>query len=186
MNDTELDLMLDTWEAPAPPPSLREDLRARFPEVERRRFPRPLRWVLAIAIASAMLVIGMEQSGESVWGSRLIQHVNHLYAHFMEALEVRRASSIRDQIQQSAPKVYVNGQLAAPLEYGHAATMYVHVPGDGVYSFISYTPGLNGWVEAGRIHGNVVDFRAGSSQVRIECNQPIVDSDRPVFARRLP
>jgi hypothetical protein len=43
-----------------------------------------------------------------------------------------------------------------------------------------------GWVEAGRIHGNVIEFQAGSKQVRIECDRPIVDSDRPVFVMRRP
>jgi len=33
-------------------------------------------------------------------------------------------------------------------------------------------------------NGNVIEFRTGGKQVRIECNKPIVDSDRPVFAIR--
>jgi hypothetical protein len=71
--------------------------------------------------------------------------------------------------------------------------MDVQVPGEGVYSIISYPMrshradgGLTGWVEAGRIHGNVIEFQAGGAQVRIECDKPIVDSDRPVFALRRP
>ena len=61
MNDTELDRLLDTWEAPAPLPSLREGVRGRFPRAEPRRF-RPLGWMLAIVVASAALAIGTGQS----------------------------------------------------------------------------------------------------------------------------
>jgi len=57
------------------------------------------------------------------------------------------------------------------------------VPGEGVYSIISI-PGLTGWVEAGHIHGNVIEFQAGGKQVRIECNRLLVDSDPPVFTKR--
>lgn len=57
MNDAELDRLLDMWQPPEPPPSLREGLLARFPRGERRQFVRPLRWVLAIAIASIALAL---------------------------------------------------------------------------------------------------------------------------------
>jgi hypothetical protein len=196
MNDTELDRLLNTWEAPAPPRSLREDLRARFPRAERRRLARPLGWVLAIAVLSATLAIGMEQSGANPWDfrfTRTLNHFKHLYQGLMEVFEPRIATSIVAQIRQSDPKVYVDGQLAAPLEYGNAATMNVQVPGDGVYAIISYRMSshradgeLTGWVEAGHIHNNVIEFQAGSKQVRIVCNQQIVSSDRPIFAMRRP
>jgi hypothetical protein len=186
MNDTELDRLLYAWEAPVPPPSLREGLRARFPRPEQRRFARPLRWVLVIAVASATLAIGMEQSGENPWDFRLVRVLNRLYEGAVEGFEAWRATSIVAQIRHSEPKVYVDGQLVAPLEYGPAARMDVQVPGEGVYSIISYPGGLTGWVEAGHIHGSVIEFRAGSKQVRIDCNKPIVDSDRPVFAMRRP
>jgi hypothetical protein len=193
MKDTELDRLLDAWEAPAPPPSLREGLRGRVPPAERWRFARPLGWVLVIAVASAALAIGMEQSGANPWDSRLVRVLNRLYKGFMGGVEAWRATNIVAQIQQSEPKVYVNGQLVAPLQYGPAATMDVQVPGEGVYSITLYPMrshradgGLTGWVEAGHIHGNVIEFQAGSKQVRIECSKPIVDSDRPVFAMRRP
>ena len=87
----------------------------------------------------------------------------------------------------------MDGLLVAPLEYGPAASMNVQVPEDGVYVITSYPMpshrvdgGLTGWVEAGHIHGNVIEFQAGSKQVRVECNKPIVDSDRPVFVLRRP
>lgn len=138
MNDTELDRLLDVWKAPAPPPSLREGLRERFPRPERRRFSRRLRWVWVIAFASATLAIGMEQSGENFWDYRIVRVLNWLYEGFFEGFEARLATSRVARIRQSEPKVDVEGQLAAPLEYGPAARMDVHVPGDGVYSIISY------------------------------------------------
>jgi hypothetical protein len=197
MNDTELDRLLDTWEPLAPPPSLREGVRARFPRAEPRRFARPLGWalvfVVVFVVASAALAIGMEQSETNPWDFRLVSVVNRFYQHLAGAFETYRATYIRDQIRQSQPKVYLNGQLGAPLQYGPAASMDVQVPGDGVYSISSYPMRRHradgeptGWVEAGRIHGNVIEFQAGSNQVRIECDKPIVDSDRPVFAMRRP
>ena len=80
------------------------------------------------------------------------------------------------RIRQSDPRVYADGQLLPPLEYGHAATMVVRVPGEGVYSIISYPGGLTGWVEAGHIHGSVIEFKAGSRQIRIEYNKSVVGS----------
>jgi len=193
MNDTELDRLLDTWEAPEPPPSLREGLRWRFPRAEQRRFAGPLGWVLVLAVASAVMAIGMEQSEANPWDFQLVRVLNRFYEGFMEAFEARRATNTVAQIRQSQPKVYVNGQLVAPLQYGPAATMDVQVPGEGLYSIISYPMRSHradgeptGWVEAGHIHGNVIEFQAGSKKVRIECNKPIVDSDRPVFAMRRP
>jgi hypothetical protein len=149
--------------------------------------------MLVIAVASVTLAVGMGQSGENPWDIRVVRVLNQLYENSLEGLEAWQATSIVAQVRQSEPKVYVDGQLVAPLKYGHAASMDVQVPGDGVYSIISYPipshradGGLTGWVEAGQIHGNVIEFRAGSKQVRIECNKPIVDSDRPVFAMHRP
>jgi len=194
MNDTELDRLLDTWEAPAPPPSLREGVRGRFPGAEPRRFARPLGWalvsVVVFVVVSAALATGMEQSETNPWDFQLVSVLNRFYQHLVGAFETHRATYLRDQIRQSQPKVYVNGQLGPPLQYGTAASMDVQVPGEGVYSIVSYPmPShradgeLTGWVEAGRIHGNVIEFQAGSNRVRIECDKPIVDS-RPVFAMR--
>ncbi|HEY2014134.1 MAG TPA: hypothetical protein VGH38_11580 [Bryobacteraceae bacterium] len=186
MNDNELDRLLDTWEAPAPPSSLRKGLRAQFPRPERRRFARPLGWVLVIAVASATLAIGLEQSGENPGDFRIVRVLNRLYENLMEGLETRRLPIIVAHIRQSEPKVYVDGELAGQLEYGPAATMNVQVPGEGLYSITLYRGGLTGWTEAGHLHGNAIEFRAGAKQVRIECNRPIADSDRPVFAMRRP
>lgn len=193
MNETELDQLLDSWAAPAPPLSLREGLRERFPRVERRRFFRPLGWALAVVVALVTLSIGMGQSSEGGWDSRLVNILNQLYEHFLDGIKAWQSIGIVRQVRESDPKVYVDGLVAAPLEYGPGASMKVQVPGDGEYVIMTYpmpshqADGVpTGWVEAGHIHANVIEFQAGSKQVRIECNKPIVDSDRPVFALRRP
>ena len=64
MNDTELDQLLDQWKAPAPPPALRRDLRAAFPQRQRRRlFGIPLRWIAAFAAAAGVVAIGTDFDG---------------------------------------------------------------------------------------------------------------------------
>jgi hypothetical protein len=188
MNDTELDRLLVSWKAPTPPPSLREGIRARFPRAERWGSVRPLRWVLAMVIACVALAFGMAQGSEHSWHSAIGDFINQAYESFLEGIEVRQATGILAKIRQSEPRVYVDGQLVAPLEYGPADGMDVQVPGEGVYAIIIYRLAhseMTGWVRAGNIHGSVIEFQAGGKQVRIECNKPIVDSDRPVFARRL-
>jgi hypothetical protein len=56
MNDTELDQILDTWTAPPPPPSLRQNLRAAGRQF---RAPRPKKhmFVAAILAAAALLLV---------------------------------------------------------------------------------------------------------------------------------
>jgi hypothetical protein len=189
MNDTELDRLLDSWKAPAPPPSLREDLRARFPRAERWGFARPMRWGLATVVACVALAFGMAQSSDQSWGSGIRDFMNQVYERLREGIEVRQAASILAQIRQSDPKVYVDGRLVAPLEYGPADSMNVEVPGEGVYSIIVYRLAhleTSGWVQAGIIHGSMIEFQVGGKQVRIECNKPIVNSDHPVFAMLRP
>lgn len=187
MNDTELDRLLNAWEAPAPPPSLRKGLKARFPRGERRRFVRPMKWVLAAAVVCATLAIGLGQGGAERWDFHFVRALNRLYEGLVQGLEARRAVGIVARIRQSAPKVYVDGQLAAPLEFAAASRMDVQVPGEGVYSVLLFHPaGLTGWDEAGRMHDHVIEFQAHGRQVRIECDQAIVDSEEPVFVRRRP
>jgi hypothetical protein len=184
MKDSELDRLLDSWQAPTPPRSLKDGLQKRLPLLPARSFTRPLRWAMLIAVGSVTLAIGMEQSGGNALNSRLVRVVNQVYENLLAGFEAWRASSLVAHIRQSSPQVYVDGQLAGSLEYGPAATMNVRVPDEGLYSIISYSRGLTGWVEAGRIHANMIEFRAGARQVRIECDRPIVASDLPVFVRR--
>jgi len=185
MNDAELDGLLDAWEAPAPPPSLRDGLRARFPRRERRKRGRALAWVLAVAALTGTLAIGMEQAGDSPWDFHLAQALDRFFNGLKQEYAIRRVSAIVSQIRRSDPKVYIDGQPAEAVEFGPATRMDVRVPGDGVYSIILLN-GLSGWTRAGRVHGNTIEFRAGDRQVRIECSQTILNGDRPVFVRRRP
>ncbi len=190
MNDTELDRLLNTWEAPAPPHSLRDRLRARFPRAERTGFGWPLKWAL-VGLCSLGLTIAVAQTGES-HGDALLRAVHMHIRGLMMMVDAHRATFMRNAIRESQPRVYVDGQLAAPLEYGNSSSLLVQVPGDGVYGVllfdISWTPSGQGmgFVEAGSVHGSVIEFQAGGKQVRIECNQSVVDGERPVWVRRQP
>jgi hypothetical protein len=200
MNDNELDRLLDLWEAPPPRRSLRDGLQARFPRSDRRGFASPLRWALAILLASVALVVALAgavaiaQSSYTLSDLPVVRTLNGLYQNFLEARQAGRAKSIVTRIAESEPQVFVDGRSVAPLEFGPAATMNVQIPGEGVYSITSYPVAERrtadgrptGWVEAGHIHGKVIEFRAAGKQVRIECNKPIVDGDRPVFAIHRP
>jgi hypothetical protein len=192
VNDTELDRSLNTWSAPAPPESMRQRLRARFPRAERPGFARPLKWAL-VGLCSLGLTIAIAQTGES-HGDVVMRHLIFLYKHLVFPLEAHRAGFIREAIRQSQPKVYVDGQLAAALDYRGGESLWVQVPGgEGLYYVVLlFNPDLEpsgqltGFVEAGSSHGNVIEFQADGRQVRIECNRSIVDGERPVWVRRQP
>ena len=198
MNDTELDQLLDAWQVPTPRPSLRDGVRERFPHRERLGLVRPLRWAAAILlVCAALAVVTMAvgeaaQSGDSYADSPIVRFINHVYENFLLAREVRGVESLMAKIKESDPQVYVDGRLIGPPEYGPAKTINVQVPDEGLYSMslFRYMRLLNavgrptGWNQAGHIHDNVIEFQAGSKQVRIECNKAVVDEDRPVFAMR--
>ncbi len=193
MNDTDLNRLLDTWQSPTPPRSLRIGLQARFPRAERQRFGWPPRWVLVAITALVLLTIGIQRSAANPGDFQLPRFLNHIYESLLQGFEIHRATGIVAQIRQSDPKVFVEGQMVEPLQYGPAATMDVQVPGEGVYSIISYPMpahradgGPTGWVQAGSIHENKIEFQAGSKWVRIECNKRIADSDHSVFAMYRP
>jgi len=182
MNDKELDQLLDCWEAPPSPRSLRDGLRARFPRAERRRIAHPLRWLLVAGAASVALAVGMEQTGASPWDFRIGQTFQGWYEAFKSGVEFHHAAYIVGMIRNSDPKVYIDGKLAGSVEFKHATRMDVDVPGEGVFS-VMLVRGLDGFTEDGTIHGNMIEFQAGSKQVRIECNSPVVHSERPVSVR---
>jgi hypothetical protein len=139
--------------------------------------------------------MGVEQTRDTQPGI-LLEIVNQArgawFEYFLRPREAARAARIVAKIRQSKPKVYVNGKLAGPLEYGAADSMKVHLP-DGVYSLMLYPyiaqENADGqpirWSEAGHIHGKLIEFQAGSQGVRIECDGVLVDRDRGVFIRRL-
>lgn len=157
---------------------------ARFPRAEPPRIARRLFWTLAGVAASLTLVIGLSKAADDSSDFSLASLFEHVYDHIMDAVDAHQTVAIVARVQQSQPKVFVDGQPAPPLEYGRTRTIIVDVPGDGAYSIISLHRKPSGWIEAGRIHGNAIEFQAGSKQVRIECTQPITDSDRAVFIRR--
>lgn len=194
MNDTELDRLLDTWDAPAPAESMRQRLRARFPRTNRLRFTRPLKWVV-VGLCSLGLTIAIAQTGES-HRDVVMNAVSHVYMGVVMMVDSHRAVFIRDAIRQSEPRVYVDGQPGATLEYRGGASVVVKVPGDGVYAavFVRYldhfTQSPSGtrvpYVAAGRVHDNVVEFQADGKQFRVECNRPIIEGELPVFVKHLP
>ena len=186
MNETELDQLLNTWEAPMPPRTLRSNLRDRFPRAERRWFGRPLRWVLVGVVACATLAVGMEQSSGSSSLDFLFMPIRRLVTGVIEGIAIRQAAAIRNQIRDADPKVFVDGQPAGSITYKGGATMWIEVPGDGTFVIAMYPPHQGGWVEAGRLHDRVLEFQAGSKQVRIECNKSVVDADHAVYAIHLP
>jgi hypothetical protein len=68
MNDTELDQILDTWQSPAPSPSLRRTTLAAMPPRSRRKLLGvPLRWAIAGTLAFGGFAVGT-----SIWGEPVI------------------------------------------------------------------------------------------------------------------
>ena len=195
MNDSDLDHLLDSWKAPAAPRSMRKGLRGRLPRPEWHVLPRPLIWLLVALLGSVVLAMSMTQARDTHSGI-LLEIVNQArgawFEYFVQPREAERAGRIVAKIRQSGPRVYVNGKLAGPLEYGAADSMRVHLP-DGVYSLMLYPyigqENADGqptsWSEAGHIHGKLIEFQAGSQRVRIECDEALVERDRGVFIRRL-
>lgn len=191
MNDMELDRLLDTWKAPAPARSLRNSLRGQFPRAE-RLVARPRFWALVALAGSLVLAVSIAQSSPPPSGLEFDGSFKYRIYRIYDLLrggEAARAARIVAKMRESEPKVYVDGQAAASLEYGPAATVNVQVPGQGLYAltFFANMRTTNavgrptGWIQAGHAHENVVQFDAGGRRVRIECNQWIVDRDRAVF-----
>jgi len=187
MNDTELDQLLDSWKAPVPEPSLREGLQARFPRPERRRLVTPRRLLLVAAAATVTMALGTEQRREDAW-SGLIGLASRICDGIELAIEAWQAPRFAVRVRDSDPRVYVDGQLAPPLAYGGSGTFKIQVPGEGTFGLLVYGTLRNaprGWVEAGRVHDNAIEFQADGKPVRILCNQPIISGERPVFVQRL-
>lgn len=188
MNDSELDTLLGAWEAPAPSKTLRSALRARFPREPRAFRFRP-RWVLAAAVLSFTLAIAAGQGGGDLLGELTSAfHLQPVRETFMRWVGPWQAHAIFKRILDSDPKVYIDGEFQpnAQLRTWHAATMWIDLPGEGPYLFSTYRDAEGPLLRAGGIHGNVIEFRAGAKQVRIECSSAIVTIDRVIFAIRKP
>ena len=184
MNDRELDRLLDSWQAPAPPPSLRDKVRARFPRTERRAASRPWRWVLAAGVAFAMLTVAMGQSNDTSAGARIAQALAAFWDHIAEAFDAHRVAALTGQILSSEPHVLIDGNAGPALERVHAASLVVTVPGDGQYWINFYPKPLQGWIQAGRIKETYLEFEAGSHHVVVACNRRLMMSDAPIQVRR--
>lgn len=183
MNDIELDRLLDSWRAPEPPAGLRSGLRARFPRAERRRIGRPLRWVAAVAVASVVLAVGMAQTASDLAPYDILSVVRGWYDAFRFGFEAHRYGALAIQIRDSHPRVTIDGQPAV-LEYREGMVFQLDVPGDGAYLVTAGDFGEKGWTRAGRIDGSALRFDAGAHHVIVECGEPLMISDAPVFVRR--
>ena len=182
MNDTELDQALNQWQAPEPPSSLRAGLRARFPRAG-RRLGRPLRWLLAVALASAALV-AMAQTGDRGWDSTFVRALTQLYQHVADALEIHRVQAIVWKIRGSDNRTFIDGNPAPPLEFRHSISFDLPVPGEGVYAITFGAMVRKDWVQAGSIHGSTIEFQAGAHHVVVQCSAPLGGDGVPVFVRR--
>jgi hypothetical protein len=184
LNDTELDRLLDTWDAPAPPRGLRERVRAAFPNAERRGFSGRF-WLTmgAAAALCATLAVGMERVADAP-GDGLLMPVYDVFSHIVESVHAYHTKTIVERIRVSQPTVYVDGKPTGALEFGHAATMRVSIPGAGVYR-VEMFGAMAGWTEAGTMLGNNIEFVVDGRHVRIECSQPIGSRERAIFVRRL-
>jgi hypothetical protein len=170
MTDTELDQVLDRWEAPLPSPGLRARVLRNVPQPERRRGVRPLRWVLAIAVASCLLAIGMGQTGHTAvenlagqlhtYRERLGRLANQLWVgHILAAF------------RDSHLKFYVDGELRADATFGGSGEgWWLRTPGEGKYYLTLSRFVFEGPVppRAGRFDGHVLEFQSGGRVVRIE------------------
>jgi hypothetical protein len=184
MNDTELDRLLDAWEAPAPSTAMRAGVRDRFPRAERRRFGRSLRWALVAVVATATLAVGMQQGDTSAWDA-VFQPIRHYVMRFVGATQIRHSEVLMQQVRSADPQVYVDGQLQGPADFTHASMIRLDIPGDGAYRVSLHPSWFLGWPVTGRLQGNTMEFRAGSKQVRIVCNQSF-DGQWPVSVQRAP
>jgi hypothetical protein len=183
MNDSELDRLLNAWEAPAPPRGLRE----RLTESRQQRtapLRSRLRWLLAMGVAFAALTVAMGQSGDSWADSRLAQAVMAFYEHIVDGIEAHRVTALSRQIMESDPRVFVDGKSAPALVRRHSAVFEVQVPGDSVYWVVFWSKPLSGWARTGQIHGSYIEFEAGAHHVVITCNQRLLISDRAVQVYR--
>jgi hypothetical protein len=182
MTDVELDRLLDGWQAPVPPPSLRVGLRDRFPRAERRRFPHPLRWVLVAAVF-ATLAVGMQQSSSAPF--YIFERLRELVSPFFDGLRFYRLSEVLVRVRDSNPQVFVDGVPAPQPLRIMGSHIAIEIPGDGIYQVMLVAPAsIEGLTQTGHVRGNVLDFQAGGRHVRIVCNQPVTDRDNPIYVRR--
>ena len=170
MTDTELDQLLNRWPAPIPSSGLRTRVVALVPQREHRTFGRPLRWILATALASCVLAVGMEQAGHPVVAdlAREVQILSRRVSTWVDGLWLSyTVASFRD----SHLKIYVNGELRSDATFGGSAQgCWLRVPGAGKYYLVLTASVFERVVPppAGRFDGHVLAFQAERTTVRIE------------------
>jgi hypothetical protein len=170
MTDTELDQLLNRSHAPVPSSGLRARVLAHYPQPQRRTFGRPLRWVLATAVASCVLAVGMEQTGHPVIAdlAKQVQDFTQGFSTWVDGLWLSyTVASFRD----SHLKIYVNGELRIDATFGgQAQGCWLRVPGEGKYYLVLTSRIFERVVPppAGRFDGHVLYFQAERTAVRIE------------------
>jgi hypothetical protein len=184
MTDTELDQLLNRWQAPLPSSGLRTRVLLNVPQPERRGFPRSLRWVLAIAVTSCVLAIGMEQAGHPPIAdlARRVQNVTQGLSNWVGGLWMSyTVASFRD----SHLKIYINGELRGDATFGGSAQgCWLRVPGAGKYYLVMTSRVFERVVPppAGRFDGHVLDFQGERTTVRIESDGTFGGGmDQPVY-----
>jgi hypothetical protein len=193
MNDSELDRVLNTWQAPAPRPALRERVRAATVRERGIRFTRTLsnapirsrlRWLVAAGVVFAALTVAMGQSGDSSVGSRIAQALSEFWGNLTDAFQAHRVTALSNQIRESDLHVFIDGKPASALTFRHSTVFDLPVPGDGVYSITFWPKALSGWTRTGQIKETYIEFEAGTHHVVITCNRRLLISDSPVLVRR--
>ena len=167
MTDHELDQMLNQWKAAAPSAGLRARVLSRFPQRARLSFRRPLRWGLALAAATAVIALGMGQSGHFSLDNFAngVMRVHNDAFHWVNQMWW---DHITGHYFGSNPAVYVDGEARSDIRFhGRASGMWVEIPGEGRYYFVigygAYTV-----PPAGKFDGHVLEFHAGAHLIHVE------------------
>jgi hypothetical protein len=181
MTENELDQLLNKWRTPDPSSSLRVRVMAGVPERERRGWGRPLRWGLAIAVASGMLAVGMQGGGSAI--DNLADGIHSLHNSMFFWLDQHWTAHVFSAFRGSNLKVYVDGQLVPEAECGgEGAMMWVQLPGEAKYEVALRPPETRPAVSAGRFHGHNLEFQAGGRSVRVEADRSVgLGTNRRVY-----
>jgi hypothetical protein len=92
MNDTELDQLLDTWQAPAPSPALRRTTLAAFPRDYRIKIAGvPLKWLVAATLAAGSLAVGTSLWSNPELGNYFQGSANGIYVRVARRIDPPQA-----------------------------------------------------------------------------------------------
>jgi hypothetical protein len=119
MNDKELDDMLNSWNTPAVPPSLRAGLRLKFNSRQARKLAGiPVRWIVALGLGAGA-VVGASLASDGVIGSDAGQWGDRLFA--------RRTQIVRPAIAKLSWRQWMGGRTTGRTEEGGRWTGSVYV-----------------------------------------------------------